>query len=373
MHLLSVVATWGINAGGVERHIRSIDSIAAALGHEHRVIAAWARDSWAGDVEVCSNEEPPEDWTGQLISSASLLRKAVRSSTADVVVAHGLGAVVAAQQSRKRAIAINYYPGGLERRLNWDLGRGRHPADRVKEVLLDTFERWSLSRLRRVVVLSHHGRALLSGRLPRLDPVVIPPHLNTDLVCTSSSDRTIDIVVARRLSPRMGHEKVFRQLATLIRDRELTVVIAGTGPLHDRIRHLVSQELGLDNRIRLVGAVADSELRQLYAQARFALVPASGGEGFGLAALEALAAGVLPVVSDLPTLREIVEPVSADLIAANGDWDTCLQSNLDKPADDLLRLRQSALRRARQFSLAEVAPRWEQVLAGVTARSGYSQ
>jgi glycosyltransferase involved in cell wall biosynthesis len=62
-----------------------------------------------------------------------------------------------------------------------------------------------------------------------------------------------------------------------------------------------AEEIG--SRVRLVGRVDDSVLRAFVGHAA-ALVFPSLYEGFGLPPLEAMAAGVPSVVSDIPTLRE---------------------------------------------------------------------
>jgi glycosyltransferase involved in cell wall biosynthesis len=65
---------------------------------------------------------------------------------------------------------------------------------------------------------------------------------------------------------------------------------------------------GVSERLELRGFVDDAALRSLYAGAT-ALVFPSRYEGFGLPALQALAAGVPVIASDLPVLREVL-----------GDW-----------------------------------------------------
>lgn len=67
-------------------------------------------------------------------------------------------------------------------------------------------------------------------------------------------------------------------------------------------------ELGLQNRVRWLGRVADEMLVPLYAESS-GVVMAGLREGFGLPALEALAAGRAVAVSDTGALPEVVDPL----------------------------------------------------------------
>ena len=77
-------------------------------------------------------------------------------------------------------------------------------------------------------------------------------------------------------------------------DRELRLVIAGDGPERERLEAR-SQRLGLRERVRFVGRVADDTLTRLFNRCR-AVYYAPLDEDFGYAAVEALAAGK-PVIT----------------------------------------------------------------------------
>jgi glycosyltransferase-like protein len=104
------------------------------------------------------------------------------------------------------------------------------------------------------------------------------------------------------------------------------LVIAGGETLFDYRDYRVAFDRACaEHRIRpvVLGPVADAELPALVAAADVFAFP-SVQEGFGLAAMEALAAGVPTVVADLPVLREVFAgavrfapaPLGADGLAA---------------------------------------------------------
>lgn len=88
--------------------------------------------------------------------------------------------------------------------------------------------------------------------------------------------------------------------------------IAGVGPddQMDDLRRRC-EDLGLSDRVSWLGHVEDAELDSLLAKCDVVAFP-SEFEGFGLALVEALAAGCLVVASDIPPHREVLGPGLAD-------------------------------------------------------------
>jgi len=88
------------------------------------------------------------------------------------------------------------------------------------------------------------------------------------------------------------------------------LVVAGDGPLAGRLRGAPG--------VRFAGSVAPAELAELRARAALAIVPSRAAETFGLAAAEAMAAGVPVVAGAVGALPELVGP---DAVVAPGDAD----------------------------------------------------
>ena len=88
------------------------------------------------------------------------------------------------------------------------------------------------------------------------------------------------------------------------RGRRTTLTVVGSGPEEPALRALVA-ELGAGDAVRFLGPKPPAEIPGLLAGAD-ALVLPSRAEGRGLVLLEAMAAGVPVVASDIPGPREIV-------------------------------------------------------------------
>jgi glycosyltransferase-like protein len=115
------------------------------------------------------------------------------------------------------------------------------------------------------------------------------------------------------IEPRKGSLDLLEAYALLPESRnDVRLVIAGGETLFDYRDYRErwerrAAELGVDPVV--LGPLAHDELPSLVAAASVFAFP-STKEGFGLAAMEALAAGVPLVVSDLPVLREIFDGVA---------------------------------------------------------------
>lgn len=105
------------------------------------------------------------------------------------------------------------------------------------------------------------------------------------------------------LQPRKNYVRLIQAFARL-RDPDLQLVIAGgKGWLFDSIFAEV-ERLGLRERVRFPGFVADADLPALYSAARVLAYP-SLYEGFGLPLLEAMACGTPAVTSTAACLPEV--------------------------------------------------------------------
>lgn len=91
----------------------------------------------------------------------------------------------------------------------------------------------------------------------------------------------------------------------------------GKAPLYDVVRARLRDPL-LAGRVQLLGAVPHARIELLMAAAD-ALVQGSHREGSGYSAIEALACGLSPVVTDIPSFRSLLGPLPAARLWPTGD------------------------------------------------------
>jgi glycosyltransferase-like protein len=177
-----------------------------------------------------------------------------------------------------------------------------------------------------------------------IEAVVIPNGVDYERFAAAVEDETRRrawqdrlgpyVLAVGGVEPRKGTLDLVTAMATVSRTRpELRLVIAGGETLFDYRDYRAAvltrcEELGLNPT--LLGPVAHDALPSLVAQATAFAFP-STKEGFGLAAMEALAAGVPVVMRDLPVLHEVfgdevsyaatVDELAARLLRAAGPRD----------------------------------------------------
>lgn len=135
-----------------------------------------------------------------------------------------------------------------------------------------------------------------------------PPGRQSD---QKNSAARFSMVSVGALIPRKAHEITIRAMSDLP-DCELK--IAGAGPLHGELTQLIEQ-LGLTNRVRLLGELAHRDLPKLYGDAD-AMVLMSSREGWANVILESLACGTPALVSDVGGAREIIQDEVAGIVLA---------------------------------------------------------
>jgi glycosyltransferase-like protein len=148
------------------------------------------------------------------------------------------------------------------------------------------------------------------------------------------------------IEPRKGSDTLVRALAVLIRKglRPVLAVVGGHSfQDHRAYREAVLAELPdlgleLDVDVVSVGTVADDDMPAWYAAADVLAFP-SVKEGFGLAVLEAMSAGVPVVASDLPVFREYLVDGRDALLVPVGDVDGLVCALSSALFDDAVRRR----------------------------------
>lgn len=129
------------------------------------------------------------------------------------------------------------------------------------------------------------------------------------------------------LNRNKNHEVIIRAVAEI---PKLHYAIAGTGDLFEHLRSL-SVQLGISDRVHLLGYRED--VRQIYKAADIFCLP-SFREGLSASVMEAMAAGLPVICSDIRGNRDLVKPQSGGLLVGVQDtrgYIAALKALVDDP------------------------------------------
>lgn len=256
-----------------------------------------------------------------------------------LVHVHGLftfAPVVAARAAAHRGVPYVVCPHGVLNR--WGRAHNRRLAKRLSLTLL---ERPILERAACVHFTSDGERAQAADLRLRVADAVVPLALRTTVTATApqlapaTGAAAPTVLFVGRIDPIKRIDLLLDAFARLPRDLDdARLVVAGTGPatLLEALQAR-AHALGIAARVRWHGYVDAPTRDRLLAAARV-LALTSASENFGLAAAEALAAGVPVVLTPGVGIAPEVEAAGAGLVcAAHADGvATALAAVLRDPA-----------------------------------------
>jgi alpha-1,3-mannosyltransferase len=288
--------TW---TGGVQEYVANLARSQAELGHDVTILCT-------GDPEQHAEYLNPAArgldvvWHGTTklagrITVPKGMMRSIRQQTkmADIVHVHQaffLGTWMA-MLSRERVAATCYlHPIDIER------GRKRLRRTMLKVLL------W---RTDLVVCVSQSELTLLSQlRHPRRSCVIWP---GLSSIPESSQTRRPLVLSVARLSVDKGIDTLIPACGLIARGLPVAIVGLNVDPL--RVEQLRADACLPESA--LLGSLPDEIVDELYGSATI-FVSASRQESFGIAALKAIAGGCHPLLSDIPSHREIVTTLGLD-------------------------------------------------------------
>ena len=164
------------------------------------------------------------------------------------------------------------------------------------------------------------------------------------------------ILVVGTIEPRknlVGLAKAYRDLLTELPDAPPIVIVGRAGWHYEQLMSDI-EAVGINDHLIFATNVSDEQLVAVYNHA-LTLVTPSFYEGFGLPALEAMACGTVPIVSNLSSLPEITGDVG--LLIDPHDTSTLTDALKQVLTDSAWCQEQSkaGIQRAKQFTWGETA------------------
>jgi glycosyltransferase involved in cell wall biosynthesis len=350
--------------GGAARFAADHAACLAGAGHEVHVLAPRGADLPPGLHAARSIPKTflPRTLVDPIGTFVAARRERARAF--DVVVAHqvttGYGSLRALP--RTPLVFVFHASAAREARL-----RGAGLKDAALARLLARLERSVVGAAAAIIPLSAYSRGLLeadhaeaAGKIVTLSGAV-----DTSFFRPADPDRlesTPTLLIVRRLEEGVGIEQALRAIALLAGDGPLEVAFAGAGPAAGRMQALAAQ-LGLAGTVTFLGSVTSEQLLEQYRRAHAVLIPPAPHEGFGLAAVEALACA-RPAVGTGGALTSVLGGLDASLLATDSSPAALADAvrralTLSRDAEFRTRCRTYAVE---NFGWQRAGARWDELL-----------
>ena len=221
---------------------------------------------------------------------------------------------------------------------------------RLKQLYFRTVTRASLGQYRAVIASSEADFAtFLPVAEPRLALVADP--VDVDKFAGRADPGANVLIYFGRLAANKELPRLIDWFAGLAARGNWRLILAGR-PMGNAVADIDRQarSAGVEERVEVHETPSDERLADLISRSS-AYCCASSYEGFGLAAVEAAAAGLYPVLSDIPPFRDSVRKLGFGMLVDFDDRSTW--------AESYDRFEQSITSHRSSFSTAEIASRVE--------------
>ena len=299
--------------GGVQVHVRELAERLRARGHAVLILAP-ARTSRSGDGLAVVGRPYRVRFQGSVAPIAPgpatwvLVGAALRTFEADLVHAHEpltpSVSMAATWRAKAPVVATFHAYADRSRLLSGAAG-----------VLRPVWRRLAVR-----IAVSEAARDFVGSRFAG-EVRVVPNGVDVQRFASAAPAQGLPpgrtILWVGRLDPQKGLPVALQAVARLGRELpDVRLVVAGDGLDRTAVRDLPDD---VRERITMLGAIPNERVAPYLAAADAFVSPALGQESFGMTLVEAMAAGVPVVASDIPGYREVVRDGVDGLLVPPGD------------------------------------------------------
>ena len=167
-------------------------------------------------------------------------------------------------------------------------------------------EKIFLKTCKHIITPSKSIKQILEKKKPRAKIAAIPNAVSEELFQLEPNERGF-ILFLGRIDVYMKGLDILLEAFSLVKNKNIILKIAGSGKIGDikKVRKMINN-LGLNERIELLGRVSEKEKLELLRSCLFLVMP-SRFEGWGITAIEANAAGKPVLGTRIQGLSEAVK------------------------------------------------------------------
>ncbi|MDQ0620114.1 glycosyltransferase family 4 protein [Arthrobacter globiformis] len=316
--------------GGLQRYASEFAQVVADSGRSTRI---WTR-MWSPSGAASISEIVPDakvvqllpnvrgKLRGLLLTALSLVSFPMHARLrGSVRVAHTsiLGNLFFSRRSKALQVYVFHASPALELATQAKQSLSFNMGTRLRVGILGYLEASCLKKADCVVVLSDFSKQLLLQQyswMRRENVHVIPggSKVSGIEIAPRTRESAKRLIALRRLEWRTGVDLLLEGFAgSGIASDGWELDVVGTGSLTAELK-LKAVELGIDKKVTFHGLVSEEAKSALLSRAQLFVLPTRAFEGFGLATIEAMALGLVPIVTSAGASPEIVSDVHSELV-----------------------------------------------------------
>src|SRR3989344_322904 len=272
---------------------------------------------------------------------------------ADVLHVHGVGAlldfIIATKPLLRKPIIVSTHGGIFHTKA----------IGLIKKAYFSGWQRIALRRVDRVVACSKNDFELFKPVAKRLILIENGVELKRFEQCTKKSQKNIFLFVGR-LSKNKRIDQL-RETAGIVDNSGVDFELRLVGEDWEGIRSKLEAEakhLGISKQVVFVGKASEKELVEEYCNAKV-FVSASSYEGFGISAIEAMAAGCVVILNSIDSFKVFVEPEKNGYLVDYSNPKACARVWKDVVTKDQTMIFQQAAKTAEQFAWKKKIVEWK--------------
>jgi len=324
LKILHVVRQFHPSVGGMESVVMALCDRLRRRGHQCEVVTlrrVWNDPAVLPPTDVVDGlrvERIPFVGGRRYFLAPEVLRFAAGHS---VIHIHGIDFFIdflAATKWRHRTPLVASTHGGIFH-TSWAM-----PA---KRVYFQTITRLALTQTARVICDSAQDDRLFAPIVPARKRVTISNGVEDAFFRIEKSVQRGLLVMVGRIAEHKGIDRAI-DLLPRIREQIPGARLAVVGPDWEGLRASLEAQArarGVADSVSFAGAVDRTTLSEYLARAHLILAP-SAFEGFGVAVIEAMAAGSLVVGNDIEVHRELIQPDVNGILVDYGVAERAVQS-----------------------------------------------
>jgi phosphatidylinositol alpha-mannosyltransferase len=227
------------------------------------------------------------------------------------------------------------------------------------------------------VAVSEAAASFLRRAVPAAELEIVPNGIDVSVFSTAEPRNDLPsgrrVLWVNRLDTQKGFPVALAAFSkVLVEVPDATFVVVGEGKDRESLRLLTEQALA---RVDMRGAVENVEVPKYHAGCELFVASAVGQESFGMAVVEAMAAGIPVVASDIPGYREVVTDGVDGLLVPPRDPEALAAGLVRVLREPELakRLGEAGRERARTFDWPIVVDRIEEVYGRAIETAGYDR